>query len=60
MPPQDPFQAFILEVRAAFETFLNGLCTTNQNLMNSTKRAQYLSFFANPEQKITKKTKPKK
>lgn len=60
MPPQDPVQAFTPEVRADFETYLNALCTTNRNLMNATKRAQYISFFADPEQKITEKDKAEK
>ena len=60
MPPQDPVQAFTPEVRAEFEAYLNASCTTNRNLMNATKRAQYLSFLADPEQKITGKDKAEK
>ncbi len=60
MPPQDPVQAFTPEVWAAFEPFLNSSCTTNWNLMNGTKRVQYLSFFADPKQKITEKNKAEK
>ena len=60
MPPQDPVQAFTPEVRAAFEAFLNGSCTTTRNLTNATKRAQYLSFLADPEQKITERDKAEK
>lgn len=60
MPPQDPVQTFTPEVRAAFEAFLNGSCTTNRNLMSATKRAQYLSFLADPKPKITTKDKAEK
>ena len=60
MLPQDPVQAFTPEVRAAFEAFLNGSYTTNQNLMNATKRVQCFSFLADPEQKITEKDKVEK
>ena len=60
MPPQDPVQVFTPEVRTAFEAFLNGLCTTNRNFINATKRAQYLLFLADPEQKISEKDKTEK
>ncbi len=57
MPPHELVQAFTPEVRAVFEAFLNALCTINRNFMNATKQAQYLSFLADPEQKITEKNK---
>ena len=60
MPPQVLVQAFTPEVRVAFDTFLNGSCITNRNLMNATKQAQHLSFLADPERKITEKDKAEK
>ena len=57
MPPQNSVQVFTPEVRAAFEAFLNGSCTTTRNLMNAKKRAQYLSFLADLEQEIDEKGK---
>ena len=44
----------------AFETYLNASCTTTRTLMNASKRAQYLSFLADAEQKITEKDKAEK
>ena len=58
MPPQDPVRAFTPEVRLAFEAYLNEVSKSGKALMNATKRAQYLHFLANPEQKIYEITYP--
>ena len=60
MPPQDPVRAFTPEVRLAFEAYLNEVSKSGKALMNATKRAQYLHFLANPEQKIIEKDKVKR
>lgn len=60
MPPQEPICAFASEVRIAFEAYLNEERALARTLMNTTKRAQYLHFFANPEQKIVEKDKVEK
>lgn len=57
MPPQDPVRAFTPEVRLAFEAYLNKVSKSGKALMTATKRAQYLHFLANPEQKIIEKDK---
>ncbi len=53
-------RAFAPEVRTAFETYLNEERASARTLMNATKRAQYLHFLANPEQKIAEKDKIEK
>lgn len=53
-------RAFAPEVRTAFETYLNEERASARTLTNATKRAQYLHFLANPEQKIAEKDKIEK
>lgn len=60
MPPQEPIRAFAPEVRISFEAYLNEERASARTLMNATKRAQYLQFLANPEQKIVEKDKIEK
>ncbi len=60
MPPQEPICPFVLKVRVAFEAYLNEKRASARTFMNATKRAQYLYFFANSEQKIVEKDKIEK
>ncbi len=57
MPPQEPIRTFALEVRFAFEAYLNKESASARTLMNATKLAQYFHFFANRERKIVEKDK---
>lgn len=56
MPPQNPVCARTPEVRLAFEAYKRNK-QDRKALMNATKRAQYLHFLANSEQKIIEKDK---
>ncbi len=60
MPPQTPIEAFKLEVREVFEQYLNTSHKAGKLLMNATRRALYLRFFSDPDQKIVEPDKHKK
>ncbi len=52
MPPYTPIEAFKPEVREPFEQYLISSHKTENLLMNATRRALYLQFFSDPDQKI--------
>ena len=52
MPLQSPLSSFTPEIRKAFEEYLDNKTESGKTLMNATKRAGYLRYLADPEQKI--------
>ncbi len=60
MPPQTPIEAFKPKVREAFEQYLNTSHKAGKLLMDATRRALYLRFLSDPDQKIVKADKHEK
>ncbi len=60
MPRQTPIEIFKLEVEEAFEQYLNTLHKAGKLLINATRRALYLRFLFDPDQKIVKPDKYEK
>ena len=57
MSPQPPLSSFTPKIKKAFEEYLHNKAESRTTLMNTTKRAEYLQYLANPEQKIHKTDK---
>ena len=57
MPPQLPLSLFTSKIKKAFEKYLDNKAESGTTLINATKRAEYLQYLANPEQKIHKTDK---
>ncbi len=60
MPPQMPIEAFKPEVREAFEHYLTTSHKAGKLLMNASRRALYLRFLSDPDQKIVETDKHEK
>lgn len=56
MPPQPPLFLFTPEIKA-FEKYLDYKTKSRATPINATKRAEFLQYLANPEQKIYKTDK---
>ncbi len=57
MPPQPPLSSFTPGIKKAFEEYLDNKAESGTTLMNATKRAEYLRYLVDPEQKIHKTDK---
>ncbi len=60
MAPQTPIDAFKPEVQEACQQYLNILNKTGKLLMNATRRALYLQFLYDPDQKTVELDKYEK
>ena len=60
MPPQMPIEAFKPEVRETFEHYLTTSHKAGKLLMNASRRALYLRFLSDPDQKIVETEKHEK
>lgn len=60
MSPHDLVCSFISNVRVPFDIYFNNISKLRKSLINDTKYAKYLYFFANLQQKIVEKNKVKK